>query len=357
VEKPKAIRRTLSATEMVTLYGCSPYSGASEHQVFVDHVYPEKPEPQEGKPLWMRLGSVVEPLSLELLAETTGQTLRRARTRASAKYPWLVARPDALAVPLTDMEHGKALRLPALGPTGARRAKVHAVCEAKFISDPRMAQLWFDMRPAPPLYVQVQAQVEMTVFGVRKACGIGIVMGNPYVWEMEHDPELEEEIVAIGQNFLSNHIDTGNAPAWDGSKAADRLLMRRYPSPDATFYRADLASNALAVEYIETQKAIDVLQTKRDITEQKLKELIGDRIGIVGETWKVTWKAPKVGWISWMGVAHEIAGRRGVSRAIVTKHTGEPTRRFRMFDRDPKAGQVVEGLDIDEALEAAASAD
>ncbi len=351
------MRRTLSATEMVTLYGVSPYAGASEHQVFTDHVYPSPPGSKgDGKQaLWKRLGNTVEPLALQILAEETGQTLRKARTRVCDKHPWLVARPDALALPLTEVEHARSLRMPALGPTGARRAKVYGICEAKFISDPRMAQLWIEARPRPPLYVHVQAQAEMTAFALKKAYGIGIILGNPYIWELDHDEELEAEMLAIGENFLRAHIDTKTPPSWDGSKAADRLLQRRYPKADEVFHRADLTANALAHDYIDAQRGIALLEKKRDIAEQALKEIIGDRIGLLGELWKATWKAPKTGWISWKGIAQEIAGRRAVPRALIEKHTGEATRRFRLYEKDPKLAEMPEGLDIDEALESAAT--
>src|SRR5271166_514535 len=322
VVSPVDRRLRLSATEMVTLYGVSPYAGASPHNVFADHVY--DPEPGDGKmALWLRLGTVVEPLALRILAEETRQTLRRCRTRVCAKHPWLVARPDALAVPLLHMDYGRALRMSPLGPNGARRAKAHAICEAKFVSDPRMAQLWFDARPRPPLYVHVQAQVEMTVCGLRKACGIGLVLGNPYICELDHDDALEQEILAIGQDFLRTHIEPKVPPPWDGSRAADRLLQRRYPTPDETFRRADLAAAALARDYMDAQRTIAAQTKKRNIAEQGLKDIIGDRIGLLGEegAWKATWKAPRVGKISWKPIAQAVAGERGVPREVIEKNT------------------------------------
>ena len=106
---------------------------------------------------------------------------------------------------------------------------------------------------------------------------------------------------------------------------------------------------------MEAQKTIDAMEKKRDIAEQALKEIIGDRIGLLAETWKATWKAPKVGYISWKGIAQEIAGRRAVPRAVIEKHTGEATRRFRFYEKDPKLAEMPEGLDLDEALEGAAA--
>jgi len=342
---------------MVTLYGVSPYAGASAHQVYADHVFGPQPSGGDEQALWRRLGNVVEPLALQILAQETGQTLRRSRTRVCAEHPWLVARPDALAVPLADIEHDRALRMPKLGPVGARRSRAHAICEAKFVSDPMMAQLWFDARPRPPLYVHVQAQVEMTVCGLKKACGIGLVLGNPYIWELDHNDALEAEILAIGSDFLRTHIEAKNPPQWDGSRAADRLLHRMFPSPDETFRRAELPAEALAAEYRQAQKTIEDAEKKRDIAEQGLKEIIGDRIGLLGTggAWKATWKAPRVGWISWKAVARAVAGRRAIPRAIIEKHTGLPTRRFRLYDKsEAHGGTAADVVDLDEALGAAA---
>ena len=351
--REESVRRTLSATDLVTLYGCSPYAGSSEHQVYADHVYPEPREATgEKSPLWKRLGNHVEPFSLQVLAEEMGCTLRRSLTCVSVKTPWLLARPDAIALPGVK-DPVKSLRAEPIGLAHLKRMKAYAICEAKFISDPRMAQLWIDARPRPPLYVHVQAQAEMTALGLKKAIGIGIVMGNPYIWELDHDAELEEEMIAIGENFLKAHIDTRTPPVWDGSKAADRLLMRKYPSPEATFWRADLTSTPIAIEYNDLDEKIDTLVKQRTICEQQLKDIIGDRSGIVGETFKVTWKAPRTGHIAWKGVAQDVARGR-VPREIIEKNTGKPSRRFRFFNKE-KLSEMPAGLDIDEALEGAAA--
>jgi len=343
----------LSATEMVVLYGVSPYQGASEHQVYLDHVHPEARVVDDGPaPLWQRLGNAIEPLALKFLAEETGQTLRRSATRACEAEPWLRARPDALVVADAPEEDvAKLLRRAPLGRKGAKKAQASAVCEVKFVSDLRMAQLWIDARPRPPLYVHVQAQAEMTACGLKRACGIGIVMGNPYIWELEHDAELEAEMFAIGQNFLKTHIEAKVPPSWDGSAAASRLLMARWPKPDETFRKADLHMHGLARTWLDLDKEIETKQKEQAICEQALKDLIGDRIGILGETWKATWKAPRLGYVSWKNVATEIAGRRGVPTKVIDKHRSPPNRRFKLFERDTKlvaAGIASTDMDLEE---------
>jgi len=352
----------LSATEMVTLYGVSPYQGASEHQVYLDHVHPEaKPKESESPRLWMRLGNVIEPLALTVLSQETGQLLRLSRTRVCEEHPWLVARADALVVegePENDTAEAAArsLSLPKLGPKGAKRVKANSVVEAKFVSDPRMAKLWFDSRPRPPLYVHVQAQAEMTAYKLPRATGIGIILGNPYIWELEHDAELEAEMLAIGENFLRNHVKAKVPPAWDGSKWANRLLMA--PKQDETFRRADLTENVLARTWLDLEKEIETKTKEQAIAEQKLKDLIADRVGLLGETWKATWKAPRMGYVSWKDVAGELAGRRGVSEKVIDKHRGTPNKRFRLFERDKKlvaAGMAAEDMDLEELVEAVAS--
>jgi len=350
--------RRLSATEMVTLYGVSPYQGASEHQVYLDHVHPEARSTGKERPaLWQRLGTVIEPLALKFLAEETGQTLRRSATRTCEAHPWLRARPDAIVVadPPVEDDVARLLRRAPLGPKGARKAQASAVCEAKFVSDPRMAQLWIVSRPRPPAYVHVQAQAEMTACKLPRACGIGIVMGNPYIWELEHDPELEAEILAIGENFLKAHVDAKVPPSWDGSKAANRLLMARWPLPDETFRKADLNMHGLARVWLDLDKEIAAKKKEQAIAEQALKDLIGDRIGLLGDGWKATWKAPRVGSVAWKEVAREVAGRKGVSPKVVERHRGVATRRFKLFERDAKlaaAGLASSDMDLEELQEA-----
>ena len=350
-------RLRLSATEMVTLYGVSPYQGASEHQVYLDHVHPEARAEQERVPLWQRLGQVIEPLALKFLAEEMGVTLRRSATRTCEQSPWLRARPDALVVEDIPGESdvSRILNRPKLGPKGARKAKASAVCEVKFVSDPRMAKLWIDARPRPPLYVHVQAQAEMTVCKLPRACGIGIVMGNPYIWELAHDAELEAEMLAIGENFLKSHIGPAIPPQWDGSKAANRLLMARWPTPDETFRKADLNMHGLARTWLDLDHKVEAMQKEQGIVEQALKEIIGERIGLLGDGWKATWKAPRVGYVSWKEVARDVAGRKGVPPKVVERHRGVPTRRFKLFERDAKlaaAGLAAGDMDLEDLQEA-----
>jgi len=349
----------LSATEMVTLYGVSPYQGASEHQVYLDHVHPEaSATDDEGRaPLWQRLGNAIEPLALTFFAEETGQTLRRSATRVSEAHPWLRARPDALVVADDPKEPdvSRLLRRARLGPKGARKAQASAICEVKFVSDPRMAKLWIDARPRPPPYVHVQAQAEMTACGLPRACGIGIVMGNPYIWELAHDPELEAEMVAIGENFLKAHIAAKVPPSWDGSKAANRLLMARWPKPDETFRKADVNMHGLARTWLDLDTQIEAMKKDQAIAEQALKDLIGDRVGLLGDGWKATWKAPRMGYVAWKDVAAELAGRKGVSSKVVDRHRSPPTRRFRLFERDAKlvaAGLATDDMDLADLQEA-----
>ena len=357
-------RLSLSATEMVTLYGVSPYQGASEHQVYLEHVHPEaKAKEAESPRLWMRLGNAIEPLALTVLSQETGQLLRKSTTRVCEAHPWLVARADALVVegePEEDTADGwaRSLSLPKLGRKGAKRANATAVVEAKFVSDPRMAKLWIDARPRPPLYVHVQAQAEMTVYNLPRATGIGIILGNPYIWELEHDPELEAEMLAIGENFLASHVKAKVPPEWDGSKWASRLLMARWPKQDGTFRRASLEENVLARTWLDLDQQIEKQKKEQAVAEQKLKDLIGDRLGLLADTWKVTWKANRMGRIAWKDIANALAGRRGVPEKVVEKHRGVPTKAFRLFERDKKliaAGLATDDFDLDDLIQATAS--
>jgi len=344
-------RLRLSATDMVTLYGVSPYAGASPHAVYLAHVHPEaREDSNEPPPLHQQLGTAIEPTALAHLSREKRVAVRRSATRTCKKHPWLRARPDALVVEGEPGDPIRMIKKPALAATGARRSKAKSVCEVKFISDLRMARLWIDARPRPPLYVHVQAQVEMTVCKLPRACGIGIVMGNPYIWELEHEQALEDEIIAIGENFLKTHIEPQVPPEWDGSVAANRLLMARWPHPDATFRRADLHSNKLAIDYLDLEKQIKALEKQQTICEQQLKEIIGDRIGLLGDAFKATWKAPRVGNVSWKDVAMDIS-KGDVPEALIDAHRSEPTRRFRVFDRDAKvsaANLAASGFTLEE---------
>lgn len=318
--KDEALRaKLLTASDMVTLYGASPYEGASAHKVFADKVYPKKERGEMPVPL--QLGHLVEPFALKLLKAKYMLTLRTVRTKASKRFPWLGASADALAVE-TDPENPK-------------KTLSVAPCEAKFVSNQQLAQLWLDAAPNPPLYVVIQLQTQMTVWEAKKGYIVGLVQGAPKFYEVEHDQSLEDEIVAVGADFREQHLLTKKPPAWDGSIAATKLLSRRWPQKDSTFLRATLELHQVARDYLDAEVKIAELSTVQSIAEQKLKEAMGERIGMLGENWKATWKAPKHGNPSWKTIADLLATemKRPIPTKLIDENRGEATRRFRVYER------------------------
>jgi hypothetical protein len=114
----------------------------------------------------------------------------------------------------------------------------------------------------------------------------------------------------------------------------------------------------LAHTWLDLDTKIEQLKKEQAIAEQKLKDLIADRVGLLGDDWKATWKAPRLGYVSWKDVANELGGRRGAPQKIVDKHRGAPNKRFRLFERDKKmiaAGLATNDFDLDDLVDAVPS--
>lgn len=116
------------------------------------------------------------------------------------------------------------------------------------------------------------------------------------IYRVNADPELFGVLADAAQKFWRDHVEGETAPAIDDSDAASAYLKKRFPSEsgdqllDAT---AEIERVANRISILKQSKKLT--EAELTATENAIREIIGDKLGIVGGFGKVTWKKNRDG--------------------------------------------------------------
>jgi predicted phage-related endonuclease len=192
----------------------------------------------------------------------------------SREYPWLACTPDSL---LTDADHDTP---------GLQQIK----CWSE-----RDRDTWGD---GPPLYVQVQTQIELLCTGLTWGY-VATMFGTQVVerYPIAPDPEFLAAALPVLKAFW-DRVLLREPPEPTGSQASAEALRRLHPCDNGlTVQLPELADDKLERLEIKKQLVTDA-QKQVDLIENELRAALGDN------TWGVT---PAGKWVSWKTTA---AGHR-----------------------------------------------
>lgn len=227
-------------------------------------------EGDEEEALAMRLGNLLEPLAIDLVAQERGLHYAPGETVRHATESWIGATPDAFVV-----------RPESLARTG--------VIEAKAVGRFRLSH-WGDELDAVPEYVHVQVQWQMLATGLKTAYVTALLGLEHRSFVVEHDESLASALVEVCGDFWKKHVLTHTPPEPDGSEDAWKIVKSAFPRPKrggllwAPEPVADLAKQAMAAKAMR-EKYERLEQEKR----QQLCALIGDDEGYEGDGWRAKW--------------------------------------------------------------------
>lgn len=174
-----------------------------------------------------RLGLYVEPYLVQYAADRLGCWYLPGQTLRHPTEPWIGATPDALAVEASFP--GIRGSVPSLATRLKQRRLANM--ESKVVGRHRFGR-WGGIDDASwvvPEDVVVQCQWQMTTTGLPLAYVVALLGTSHRVFVLEHSPELEEELVAIGRDFW-RHVEERRMPAVDGSDEAWKMVRRALPS-------------------------------------------------------------------------------------------------------------------------------
>lgn len=310
-----AERRTcLGGTDIAAVLGIHPYKTAID-------VYQEKlglvEEVEEND--YMRFGKILEPLVAQIYEYRTGKKVEQGVFLRHPERSWHGGTPDRLVV-------------------GENRG-----VEIKLVVSPRQLQHWGDEgTDNVPDWYHAQSDWYMALtdrpvwdlialfvpdIGVQKL--MVAAMEGDYrkladatrIYPIARDEELENFLVASGQEFWFKNILGREIPAADGSERCRSLLLEKFPKDNGKMLPAGADENELARLLYTAQQREEAATREADELRNLFRQRIGDGAGFIGDCWKVTYKnnkdSQKTDWESVAKAAGATADQ--IKAATVTK--------------------------------------
>lgn len=260
-QEERAMR--LGSSDAPIVAGVSPYKGPQTLYYQMTGQLPRY-DPEE---TWeQKMGTLVEPIVAELVAEREGIKVRRIGVREHAKYPWMVAHLDYEIV-----AHSR-------GP---------GILEIKRRSHQRFHVLPDEIR------LQVAHQLAVTD---REWSKVAVLFdwGAPVVFDVDRDRELESNLIELEVQFM-DRLARNDPPPFEYNAETATILKQLYPQDSGreviledpaawTHWNALLAARAMLHD-VE-----DAKEREEAWFKDQIREAATLRIPNLGT---ITWKTAK----------------------------------------------------------------
>lgn len=241
----------------------------------------------------MRVGNALEEAIATLYSQDTGAVLLPADTVRHPEHAFVLATPDRWV-------------------QGERK-----IVEIKTVGW-RMAYDWGDDADAIPDYYRAQIEWQMLACGV-DSCDVAALIGGTdfRIYQFTRDPELAALLLTIGREFWG-HVERQEPPPVDGSTGASKVLAARFKANNGAMIQSTARAEELAHELAKARAESIKASAQEEALSNAIAEIIGYNDGIIGDGWKITWKAPKPSSkTDWKAVATEL----GAPAGVIAKHT------------------------------------
>lgn len=112
-------------------------------------------------------------------------------------------------------------------------------------------------------------------------------------YRIEPDDELFGNLLEIAEKFRRDHILKGEPPELVGSDAELDVIRRQFPQHADEVVPIDAEGKMWAQLYLSLSRRIKSLETEQKRIKALLQQRIGDKAGLIGEGFSVTWKQTK----------------------------------------------------------------
>lgn len=265
VEQKAQRVKGIGGSDAAVVVGLSPFKTA--YQLYLEK-RGEAPE-DEDETLAMKFGSLLEEPIVEHYCDVTGRKVRRQPLVFHEEHPFMLANIDRQI--LKDSRGPGLLEVKTTNDWTGR--SIHGADDI-------------------PDHYYLQAQHYLAVYDYAWASLAILIGGSRFVWfDVERNDEVITELIRQEGEFWER-VQTGRAPAIDGSPRTGELLKRLYPQDSGKVLTVAAPELIRAAKDLVEAKA----QIKREeavITacENMLKSAIGDASEAVFDGWgKITWK-------------------------------------------------------------------
>lgn len=293
-------RSMVTASDTYVLAG-EGYSDQSVLGVYLSKVSDVPPWPGN---VYTRVGEMLEPMLMQLLAEERRLTLTQGETERHPIMSWIGATPDRNVVD--------------------SKGRRYAVVEGKVVLNPRSAAYWGEL---PPDRVVIQTTIQMIVTRTRRAFIPALLLGDFRIWELElDDRSLAPALLEMDQDFWESHVVPRVPPDPEATEASAKALRELYPRVKGGIVHASESVEEVARAYFEAAREEQTAAERRLGAENALKAAIGEAAAIEGDGWRASWSERK-GSVSWKQ-AFEALGPK-VDPGVLEQFRGETSRTFK----------------------------
>lgn len=249
----------------------------------------------------MERGTFLEDGVARWYGHRTNTTLRETGTLVHPSLPRVLCTPDRIARFEDGHEIDVSIKVPGpwaqeqWGTPGTDEVPEHALCQ-----------------------VQWELLILEARFDIRRAQVVAPINGDLAIYNVIADPEWQASLVEIAHRFWRNHVETGTPPPVDGSESATEWLREKHPRVTGPMLPATGEADALMrkLHALRVDKAKAELEA--DAVANKLRAIIGDNEGMIGNGWRITNRNRKdSAKTDWKAVAAEMAP----PSEIIRKHT------------------------------------
>lgn len=291
-----ALRSTgVGASDIPAILGISPYKTPYR-------LWAEKRGEAHGAPMGAaaQRGVLLEDAVGKWYEEETGAKLRASHGVVRLKAePWAMASLDRTIVGEPD-----------------------GLVEIKTSASPR-----WTLYPVPPEVV-AQVQWQMFITGAKWVDVVALLGGLAFkVTRVAADEQYQQEIFRKAKQF-HEQVQSGVAPSPAGTDS-DVFALLNQQTQDEMVLASD-AAERLAAAYEEAAEEERIATERMQDLAMELKQLIGDKAGIMGRGWSATWKTNKPSRkVDWKAIAEKAAIPEDVIEAATLEVPGSRVFRFK----------------------------
>lgn len=315
----KRMRKTgIGGSDIAAIAGVNPWKSALD--VYLDKMdIVEDVEENEA----MEWGNRLEDMIAGKYLEGKKGFLLVGRTTRHPKHDFLLATPDRLFVPEElDIEHyGEGAYEKCLDKaTRVVEIKTAGLTTSKLFGEEGTDEV--------PDYYLTQCQQYMEVMDMGKCDLAVLIAGQKYrEYPIERNQPLIDRLVEIGEKFWFENVQAKVPPPAGASESAKKALALLYPKHVEDFYESNVEIELLVAELKLAKAELGKADTVVLSLENRIKELLQDKQGVITEAGKVTWRTLKDRLVTdWKGIVAEIEPDASIVKKFTTSKPG--SRRF-----------------------------
>lgn len=267
--------KRIGASQIAAVAGISPFD--KRWDIWADIMGRVGAKEQTERMFW---GIKLEPLIAEVFSARKGIPVEWWNRRIdSARYPWQAASPDAF---LLSHRQNRPVREGILE------------CKTAGLDQAGEWDRESDNEDGVPEHYVAQVQWQMTTCELYTAYIAVLIAGNDFrIYEIHHDPVLEEILLEEAEEFWRMYIMSNTEPPISGSDRAREYLRKKFPVHKKTLRPPNEAEIELLQQYAELRDLLDQATDHRKALENQITQSIGDAEGLDWEKGRFTWKRTK----------------------------------------------------------------